>query len=210
MSRLTSLAAGVLSLAVVLGGAGLVLAQAKDEPKKPDTPDLQKQIEDLRKELAELRKEMSATPRPLQGLRNLEVFPGGVRMGRTDGRLGVMVERPGDALADQLNLKSGKGLLVTDVVPDSPAAKAGLKPHDVLLQFDGKDVPDEPFEFARMINDVKADTAVELVLLRKGKQETVKDVKLPEARPMLPPGVRPFSLPRGLALPIRVEVRCGF
>ena len=43
-----------------------------------------------------------------------------------------------DALRSQLRLAQGEGLVVTEVVADSPAAKAGLKQHDVLTQLDGK------------------------------------------------------------------------
>jgi serine protease Do len=89
-------------------------------------------------------------------------------------------------------LKEGKGLLVTHVFPDTPAAGAGLKVHDVIVQFDGKEVGGDALDFARMVGDVKADAVVEVVVVRKGKQETIKEVKLPEARPVLRPNVRPL------------------
>jgi hypothetical protein len=41
-------------------------------------------------------------------------------------------------LRSQLRLASGEGLVVTDVVADGPAAKAGVKKHDVLTMLDGK------------------------------------------------------------------------
>jgi len=105
--------------------------------------------------------------------------PGGV-MGEV--RLGVRASRPSDALADQLDLPRGQGLVVDDVEPDSAAARAGLKPHDVLLEFNGKPVPDDVRQFAGQLHDVKAGTPVDALVLRKGKRETIKGVKLPEAR----------------------------
>jgi serine protease Do len=46
-------------------------------------------------------------------------------------------------LAQQFNLPSQNGVLVNDVQPNSPAAKAGIKPDDVIVAFNGKDVADK-------------------------------------------------------------------
>src|SRR5262249_58383227 len=107
---------------------------------------------------------------------------------RGDGRLGVLIDTPGEVLADQLSLEKDKGLVIMEVVTDSAAAKAGLKAHDVLVQFDGKPVPRDPREFNKMVQDVKANTPVDVVVIRKGKQETVKGVTLPEPKPERRPG----------------------
>ncbi len=53
-------------------------------------------------------------------------------------RIGVTLAQADDALRSQLRLAQGEGLVVTEVVADSPAANAGLKQHDVLTQLDGK------------------------------------------------------------------------
>jgi hypothetical protein len=98
------------------------------------------------------------------------------------GRLGVQVQTPGAALVEQLDLPKEHGLVISEVVPDSAAAKAGLKANDILLEFAGKAVPSDPGEFIRQLGDVKADQSVDAVVLRKGRKETVKGVKLPEAR----------------------------
>lgn len=94
-------------------------------------------------------------------------------------RLGVRLERPGTALADQLDLPRGQGLVLQEVYPDSTAARAGLKANDVLLEVSGQPVPGEVRDFVKLLDDVKARGALDLVLLRKGKKETVKGVKLP-------------------------------
>ncbi len=99
-----------------------------------------------------------------------------------NARLGVFVDPPADALRAQLDLPAGQGLIVRQVLPDSAAAKAGLRPHDLLLEFDGKPVPNRVDEFTRLVTAVKPDTTVEVVVMRKGKKETIKDVKLPEAK----------------------------
>jgi hypothetical protein len=103
-----------------------------------------------------------------------------------NARLGARVESVSAALAEQLDLPKGQGLVVREVLPDTAASKAGVKLHDVLLEFNGKAVPNRVEDFTRMLADVKPDAAVELVVVRKGKKETIKDVKLPEAKPGQP------------------------
>ena len=53
-------------------------------------------------------------------------------------RVGVTLAPADDTLRAQLRLASGEGLVVTDVIADGPAAKAGVKKHDVLTLLDGK------------------------------------------------------------------------
>ncbi len=52
-------------------------------------------------------------------------------------RLGVSVQDLNQALAESFGMKRPEGALVAAIEPDSPAAKAGLKPGDVILQIDG-------------------------------------------------------------------------
>jgi beta-lactamase regulating signal transducer with metallopeptidase domain len=104
------------------------------------------------------------------------------------GRLGALVSKPSATLVEQLDLPKDQGLVVDDVKADSAAAKAGLKAHDVLLEFNGKPVSSEPVEFIKQLEGVKADDAVDAVVLRKGKKETVKGLKLPEAKAAAAPG----------------------
>lgn len=53
-------------------------------------------------------------------------------------RIGVTLAEADDTLRNQLRLASGEGLVVTEVLGDSPAAKAGIEKHDVLIKLDGK------------------------------------------------------------------------
>jgi C-terminal processing protease CtpA/Prc len=200
--------AALVALAVLVSGAALRAEPTKEPPKKDDVKkeepkkddvkkeepkkdttaktdsDLQKQLDQLRKDLDEMRRTMDQFRRGFPG-----AMPGGFNPSemmarfRPQGRLGVMVEKPSDALADQLDLQKGQGLVIHDVRADSAAAKAGFKNHDVLVELNGKPVPDDVGEFAKMVNDIKANTAVDAVVLRKGKKETVKGVTLPEASP---------------------------
>jgi len=56
--------------------------------------------------------------------------------------IGVSVSAIGPALRSQLEIPTNSGLIVNEVVNDSPAAKAGVKVHDILLELDGKPLSD--------------------------------------------------------------------
>jgi S1-C subfamily serine protease len=196
----------LLALGVVAVGPKAFAAPAdqdtpkKEEPakdqRKGDADDLRKDLDQLRADMEkmkdEMRKHMEEFRRQFPGRLPLPEVPFGRIVRSQDGRLGVMVDKPGDALVDQLGLTKGKGLIIQDVRPDSAADKAGLKTHDVIVEFNGKPVPDEAREFARLVEEVKPNTPVDAVVVRKGQQQTVKGITLPEARRAeVPPPVRP-------------------
>ncbi len=56
------------------------------------------------------------------------------------GRLGVAIQEVNQSLADSFGLKKPAGALVSSVEKDSPAAKAGLEPGDVIQAINGKDI----------------------------------------------------------------------
>jgi len=136
-------------------------------------------------------------------------FPGSARRLPHDLRLGVQVKSPSPTLVDQLDLPKGQGLVVEEVLPESAAAKAGIKPHDVLLEINGKAVPDKGEELAKLLEGVAAKKPVEAVVLRKGKKETVKGLTLPERRaaaPELPENNFPFPAVPRIEVP-RIDVQ---
>jgi beta-lactamase regulating signal transducer with metallopeptidase domain len=98
------------------------------------------------------------------------------------GRLGVMIKKPSSDLSDQLDLPKERGIVVTEIVKGSPAAKAGLKANDILLEVDGKAVRSEPEAFIKQVHDIDADKEIVIVVLRKGHKEKVGGIKLPEAK----------------------------
>jgi beta-lactamase regulating signal transducer with metallopeptidase domain len=124
------------------------------------------------------------------------------RLARPDeGRLGLRVSRPGDDLVDQLDLRRGEGLVVDEVRPDSPAARAGLRPHDILLSLDGKPVPTDARRFAQLVEELRAEVPLAAVVLRKGQRQTLTGLLLPAAlpagRPRLPGPAYPAVPPGG-------------
>src|SRR5690625_7812071 len=58
----------------------------------------------------------------------------------TRGRIGVQITNVDDEVAKAIGLDNQKGALVSHVEEDGPAAKAGVRSGDVILDFDGKEV----------------------------------------------------------------------
>jgi membrane-associated protease RseP (regulator of RpoE activity) len=126
-------------------------------------------------------------------------------------RLGVNADRPNGALADQLDLPKGHGLVIEQVIPGTPAAKAGLRAHDILLELNGKAIASNHASLARALDSVKSGTAFDVVILRKGRKHTVRGLTLAEQKKpetLLQPGTGGFRLqgPRGVGQGIAVGV----
>jgi S1-C subfamily serine protease len=73
------------------------------------------------------------------------------------------------------------GVIIQDVVPDSPAAKAGLKAEDLIIKVDGKEFKNLQ-KFVEIIQGHKKGDMITLTLIRDGKPMEVK-VALGEANP---------------------------
>src|SRR5262249_44874376 len=95
-----------------------------------------------------------------------------------DNRLGATLQKPSRVLVEQLDLPDKQGLVLNQVRANSAAAKAGLKANDILLELNDKAVPSNVEQFVKQLNEIKKDTPVDAVVLRKGKRETVKGLKL--------------------------------
>lgn len=92
-----------------------------------------------------------------------------VRNGKVEhGRLGVEVQTLDQALADSFHLKSPSGALVSKVVPESAAARAGVKPGDVIVRFNGETVEDSGQLSSRVSMAAPGERAT-LDVLRDGK-----------------------------------------
>ena len=91
----------------------------------------------------------------------------------TRGYLGVMIQNVTPALAEEFKLKDSKGALIGDVVEDGPAAKAGFKPGDVIVEFNGKNVRDSR-HLQLTVADTKPGSTVPVEVLRNGDKKTLR------------------------------------
>ena len=96
----------------------------------------------------------------------------------TRGWLGVNIQEVTPELAKSFGLKDNKGALVSQVVPNSPAEKAGIQQGDIILEFDGQEVSDSK-ELPRIVASTPVGTSVMVKLSRDGKV-TDRQVKLGE------------------------------
>ena len=89
--------------------------------------------------------------------------------------LGVAVESLDDSLRSHLQsqIPDGSGLVVEDVADGSPAAKAGLQQHDILVSFDDQKLY-SPEQLVRLVQNDKAGREAKLHIVRGGKPEEVR------------------------------------
>ncbi|MBC8952651.1 serine endoprotease DegQ [Xenorhabdus sp. PB62.4] len=84
------------------------------------------------------------------------------------GILGIKGTEMSADIAKALNIDAQQGAFVSEVIPKSAAAKAGIKPGDVLVSFDGKKI-NSFAELRAKIGTTVPGKAVKIGLLRKGK-----------------------------------------
>jgi serine protease Do len=91
------------------------------------------------------------------------------------GYIGVTMNPEGltQELAESFGLDKNVGVLVTEVEPESPAAKAGLKQGDVILKMNGKEVRSNE-SLRNTISLMAPGTKIDLVVFRDGKERDIK------------------------------------
>jgi serine protease Do len=194
MNKLNLLAAGG---AVALGLALITLPASSSSQKKTDDSTiarLQQKIEKLEAELqarqevqeaAELAGadaiEESARVLALQDqdLPKVETLPGAESQDFNfvvgdDGSswLGVETHEVTAEKAKELKLSAERGAVLGKIIPDSPAAKAGLKENDVVTEINGQRV-EGAAQFRRMIHETPAGRTVQITVWRDGRSQTV-------------------------------------
>ncbi len=92
------------------------------------------------------------------------------------GWLGVKIQNIDEDTAGSIGLKEAKGALVNEVTPNGPAASAGLKIQDAILQVNGTKISDSR-DLARKIAEFAPNTTVDVRIWRANAEQTVK-VKL--------------------------------
>jgi serine protease Do len=74
--------------------------------------------------------------------------------------------------ATRLKLSNVGGVLIEEVQEDSPAAKAGIRDGDVVVEFDGERVRSMR-QFSRLVQETPSEREVQTVLVRDGQRMTV-------------------------------------
>lgn len=86
--------------------------------------------------------------------------------------LGVETHEVTTGNVKELRLPAERGVVVGKVIPDSPAAKAGLKENDVMTEINGQRV-EGTAQFRRMIREIPAGRSVQFTVWRDGRSQTV-------------------------------------
>ena len=97
------------------------------------------------------------------------------------GWIGVRIQPVTEDIAESLGLGKPRGALIGVVSENGPAAQGGIKAGDVIVRFNGRDVK-EVRDLTRSVADTMADTEVDVVVIRKGKEEKlrVKVARMPD------------------------------
>ena len=101
------------------------------------------------------------------------------------GRLGVSIQDLTPDLAESLHIGQSAGAMIANIVPGSPAARAGLKSGDVIVGINGHPVRSAS-DLRNRVGLMRVGTPVELAVLRGGRRFTVSTKVAP-----LPPSSTP-------------------
>ncbi len=194
--------------------AALLLPSLRAEDEKPDVPkppapsiavpkdDAPKEDGAPEKEKPRPREEKPPKPAPRPEAKRDADRPSPER-GSASKRtwLGVATEPVAPSLREHLEIPEGFAIQIAEVVPGSPAAKAGLRSNDVLVRFEDQRLI-SPEHLALLVRGKGKGDRVPLILIRKGREELV-EVVLDEApedqfaprwsphHPPVPPRYRP-------------------
>ena len=77
-----------------------------------------------------------------------------------------------EEIAETLGLDKPRGALVASLIKGGPAEKSGIKTGDVILEFNGKDVPEMRI-LPRIVAETEIDKPVKVTVWRDGKKQTI-------------------------------------
>lgn len=100
---------------------------------------------------------------------------------------GLSLREPTEAERAQLALPEGRGLVVTEVIPDGPSAKAGIRLHDIMLSA-GAGAVDSLDDLYAIREESLPGTRVPVSVRRKGRDERIEVVLEEAPRPAMPDG----------------------
>jgi serine protease Do len=121
------------------------------------------------------------------------------------GWLGVQIQSVTDELAESVGLDKARGAMVSGVPENGPAARAQIRRGDVIVKFDGKDVPDSR-RLPRLVAETPVDKTVPVEVWRQNRIVTL-EVRLgeledePQQASATPGGRQPGQAPQSPAQP---------
>src|SRR6266480_3023696 len=155
-----------------IGGAaafGLALVALPASPARAQKPE-DSTVTRLQQELDELQAQdppqIEVLPRVATDDLNILIGDDG------SGWLGVETHEVTADKAKELKLSAERGVVLGRIVPDSPAAKAGLKENDVVTEINGQCV-EGAAQFRRMIHEIPAGRSIQLTVWRDGRTQTI-------------------------------------
>ncbi|TVQ68471.1 MAG: DegQ family serine endoprotease [Balneolaceae bacterium] len=86
------------------------------------------------------------------------------------GFVGIQFQPVDESLARALDLPQARGIIVTEVVDDSPASEAGIQSEDVILKFNGRNIQ-SPSDFRRRVAEMMPGTEITLTINRDGQEK---------------------------------------
>ena len=105
------------------------------------------------------------------------------------GRIGVQIAPVSKEVAESIGLGPARGALVRGVEPQSPAAKAGVEPGDIIVRFDGKAI-ERSADLPRLVGNTAPGTISRITVFRRGVQRdlsiTVAEVESEAPRAQAP------------------------
>ncbi|HBP10797.1 MAG TPA: trypsin [Nitrospina sp.] len=94
----------------------------------------------------------------------------------TRGWLGVMIQRITPELQESFKLENARGALVSDIIPNSPADRGGMKRGDVITRFDGVEIASME-TLPKQVASIKPGKSVKVEVIREGKSRML-DIKI--------------------------------
>jgi serine protease Do len=91
----------------------------------------------------------------------------------TRGWLGVQIQGVTKEIAETFELEEARGALVSQVLPDTPAAKGGIERGDVIIEFNGEEI-DEWKDLPLVVANTPVETKAKIIVIRDGKKKSFK------------------------------------
>ena len=97
---------------------------------------------------------------------------------RADGRvtrgwLGVQIQGVTQQIAETFDLEEARGALVSQVLPDTPAANGGIERGDVIVEFNGERI-NEWKDLPLVVANTPVETKAKVVVVRDGKKKSLR------------------------------------